>query len=1062
MSLPPLTIIPAGAGSGKTYTLQTQLGDWVSDGRVRPERIVAVTFTEAAASELRERIGAKLLELGRVEDALRLEEAYVSTIHGFGLRILTEFAFEAGSSPQPRLLNEHEQNALIRLALARTTASDAITENLEAYGYGFDWASKKTAEDGFRDDVLVVIGLLRSMGWERNSEDYAREAVQWIAERYGPVGDAEALSRPLRKSVAALLERFPESLASQFPTNKSATTELEEDYRNLRAANEGDALDRDWQLWQDLRVLRQSKRGSTLPDPYDDLATEVMTAAGVLPQHPGPLAHARRHIEGLLAAAQEVLVQYDAAKRDAGLVDYSDMIALAGQLLRQRPDVLATLVSRVDCLVVDEFQDTNPLQFALLWQLAAAGVPTVVVGDLKQAIMAFQGADPRLMEALIEQHPDLCRPLDKNWRSQPALMAFVNALGARLFGDAYIALAPQRETTEAVPIEVLSFPVKAKKGQHKVRAGAVGRRLAALLEDPAQRIVDRHTKQARRPKGSDLAVLCPTHAMLAEYAEVLRALGLKVQLQAEGWYASRAVQITCNALAYLGNPADRHAALYLAVTELGSLTLKAGLEQLMDAERVTDPVLTRLDALAAGVVDRTVYALVADTIAALGLWDTVASWPDGEQQRANLLRLLAEAGEFMDANREALAYGGFHGAGVQTFLAWLAARVELKDGDKQPEPRVLDEDAITLTTWHAAKGREWPVVVVGGFDKTVKAELPDFGLGYRSFEDLTALLEQARLQYAPKFAAPETNDAFLAELQPEAETEARRLLYVALTRARDKLVLEWPAYLAGKDGLTQWSLLRESCELTLGKDHLTIGDERHPCKVTTGGTEPPEGLELGTVPEVTGLPVAGRRAIEPGTMPGDLTPDSRTPSALALGAPADAAAVEGVMVERAGPVLRLDLGLSGVELGSFLHRAFEVLGARPEVAPRLAQITGVALGASDLGQLAGAVFQFEQWLQTKWSPTEIRREWPLLYVDAAGTVVSGTADLVVETAQGAWVLDYKSDAVEDPIQGFAKYLGQLEAYAATFRAMGAKVAGVGIYWIRRGEVVMQATEGILR
>ena len=104
MSLPALSIIPAGAGSGKTYSIEVQLGEWVEQGLVAPERIVAVTFTEAAAAELKERIGTKLLSMGRVEDALKLEQAYISTIHGFGLRLLTEFAFESGSSPQPRLL----------------------------------------------------------------------------------------------------------------------------------------------------------------------------------------------------------------------------------------------------------------------------------------------------------------------------------------------------------------------------------------------------------------------------------------------------------------------------------------------------------------------------------------------------------------------------------------------------------------------------------------------------------------------------------------------------------------------------------------------------------------------------------------------------------------------------------------------------------------------------------------------------------------------------------------------------------------------------------------------
>lgn len=145
--LPPLTIIPAGAGSGKTYTIQQQLGEWVVDGLIAPERIVAVTFTEAAAAELRERIRARLLSLGRLEDALKLDQAYISTIHGFGLRLLTEFAFDAGLSPRPRLLNTDEENTLIRLALARTDKADAITSNLTGFGYRYDYNSQKSAEE---------------------------------------------------------------------------------------------------------------------------------------------------------------------------------------------------------------------------------------------------------------------------------------------------------------------------------------------------------------------------------------------------------------------------------------------------------------------------------------------------------------------------------------------------------------------------------------------------------------------------------------------------------------------------------------------------------------------------------------------------------------------------------------------------------------------------------------------------------------------------------------------------------------------------------------------------
>ena len=1062
MSLPPLIIIPAGAGSGKTYSIEVQLGRWVEQGLVAPERIVAVTFTEAAAAELKERIGTKLLSMGRVEDALKLEQAYISTIHGFGLRLLTEFAFESGSSPQPRLLNEDEQGALIRLAASRTELANEITANLAEYGYRYEFGSEKGPEEVFRDDLLKIVELLRSVGWRSTSSVYAEQAVAFILEHYGSTGDGKQLSKALRRSVETLLAEYPDNLAPTYGTNATAETALQKDFGSLNAALKDDAVESDWALWQKLRALRQSKRGSGLPERYDELTSDVMTAANALPTHPGPLAHARRHIEALLGAGQEVLVFYEQAKREAGLVDYSDMIALAGRLLREHPEVLATLKSRVDCLVVDEFQDTNPLQFALVWAVTAAGVPTLVVGDLKQAIMGFQSADPRLFEALAGQHPDQCKPLVKNWRSQPRIMEFVNALGVKLFGDGYIALAPQREATEPGPIELVSFPVKAKKDQHLVRAVTVGERLKALIEDPNQTIVDRHTKQTRRLKGGDIAVLCPTHDMLAKYAEVLRAQGHRVRLQADGWYRSRAVEVARYALSYLANPADRHAALYLAVTELGSLTLEEALRQLMDAGRCDDPVLARLDALAPGVAERTVYTLVADVIAALGLFDTVMQWPDGEQQRANLLRLLAEAGEFMDANREALAYGGFHGAGVQTFLAWLAARVELKDGDRQPEPRVLDEEAIVLTTWHSAKGREWPVVAVCGLDKGVKGQLPDLSLGYESFEDLSKLLDVARIEYAPNFAAPETNDNFLVELNTLAETEARRVLYVALTRARDKLVLEWPAYLTGKDATTYWSILADGangCGVALVKNDLTVGTKRFACRVTAGSSAMPEELELGSMPRVAELPVVGRRAVKPGTVSAALTPDSRTPSALALVAPAEAAAAAKAKAElevlRYGDTLAVETALTGVALGTFLHRAFEVLGARPDLAGKLSSIIGAAVSDAGLRSVAAAVARFEAWIVETLKPKSVQREWPLLHVDASGTVVSGMADLIVHTAEGAWIIDHKSDQVEEPVAAFLKYEGQLRAYADAVAATGVPVTGVAVHWIRRGEVVIR-------
>ncbi|MBL6985245.1 MAG: UvrD-helicase domain-containing protein [Candidatus Thioglobus sp.] len=1052
--LPALTIVPAGAGSGKTYTIQQQLGEWVVEGRIAPERIVAVTFTEAAAAELRERIRAKLLSLGRLEDALKLDQAYISTIHGFGLRLLTEFAFDAGLSPRPRLLNEDEENTLIRLALARTEKADVITSNLAKFGYSYDFNSQKSAEELFRDDLLRIVMLLRSAGWSEESDTYSEFAAKWIRERYGIIGDGEQLTSRLQQAVSRLLESFPENLAREFGNSAAAEKDFRRDFRNLKDASTAGVLSRDWKLWKELRSLRKSKRGCQLPDGYDDLADAVIEAADALPTHPGPLEQAVLHIESLIAAGQEVLVHYAQAKREAGLVDYGDMIAMAAEMLRSRPDVLNTLVQRIDCLVVDEFQDTNPLQFALLWQLKDAGVPTVTVGDLKQAIMGFQGADPRLFDALIRQNQDIAEPLTSNWRSQPNLMHFINAVGPGLFGDEYVPLAPQGADSPQEPIELIDFAVKAKKGQHAVRALSVGDRLKALLEDSAQQIWDRHTKQRRRLRGGDIAVLCPTHKMLAEYADVLRAQGLRVRLQEEGWHSSRVVQLACQAMAYVANPSDRHAALYLSVTELGRLDLKTALEQLITDGKIVDPVLAQLDVLASNVKDRTLFALVADTFTALGLFDVVSVWPDADQSRANLLRLQAEAGEFMDANREALASGGYHGSGIQSFLAWLNAKVEQKDKNNQPDPRVIDEDAIQLVTWHSSKGREWPVVFVCGMDKSLSPRLPNMALGYSTFEDLSQLIEKAQIEYSPKFSASESDDQFLGDLGLATELESRRLIYVAITRAREKLVLEWPSYLAGKDGLTYWSILASEATVSHQDAKITVGDTSFPCLIGEGASELPDdfGVGNGTTPEV--LATIGRRAIKRGVVPDGLVPDSVVPSGMDSVQSSETARqpLESIRYHER---LELEIELTGTALGTFLHRCFEVLGVNAELAEKISSFTSAEISDSDMSNIANSVTSFERWMTDHLSATAVHRELPLLGIDDNGSVVSGTADLVLETEGGVWIIDHKSDQIDDAEMAFTHYRPQLECYSNLIQSMGHKVLGLGINWIRKGEVVLQ-------
>ena len=249
-----LVIVPAGAGAGKTHRIKTQLSDWVKREIVRPERILAVTFTEAAAGELRERIRAGLLADGLVAEAMAVERAYVSTIHGLGLRLLTEHALAAGASLQPRHLGDAERDLLIRQALAHARSLDPIKAEPERFGYQANWQKGETVEDSLRGRVLSMIDLLRGLGDKGRDPGLIAPALTRLDTIYGEVlTDPAAARDALVFAVRAMLASFPEGGMATV-TAKGPRETLEKNFALFRRVERELALlDRDWGVWQSLR-----------------------------------------------------------------------------------------------------------------------------------------------------------------------------------------------------------------------------------------------------------------------------------------------------------------------------------------------------------------------------------------------------------------------------------------------------------------------------------------------------------------------------------------------------------------------------------------------------------------------------------------------------------------------------------------------------------------------------------------------------------------------------------------------------------------------------------------
>ena len=811
----PLTLIKAGAGAGKTYTIQSTLADWIKQGIVKPDRVLAVTFTNDAANEMRSRIRLALLKEGMMAEARLLQKSTISTIHAFGLDILKTFAYEAGRSPTPRQLTEQEQDFLLRKAMDQVQAIQPVLDNLELYGYtgSFKGEDYQEADEQLTDTILALINKLRSLGKGFNTSPGEADALlsqakEIITSTYGHVQkDGAPYTDALWSAIEAVKAEYPDKKAlrekSEWGNNEDTRTFVDQIYAATRAK-----LERDWKLWASLQFHEKLKNIRN-KHPRADLAEAIWNAAEKLSVHPGPLNDALNHIEYLINGVLETLSAYQQTKEQAGLVDYGDMVHLANDMLEAHPEWMEEIAGGYDCLIIDEFQDTNPLQYALLRRFQKTSKYTLIVGDLKQSIMGFQGSDSRLFAELIKEgegEDGIVKELDSNWRSTPELMEFINGVGKSLYGDNYRELEPKAGYQSDLPaVQVLRFSkddwnlnANAKSSKPGFTAEgniALANHLSDLLAS-GTKTTDRHTGEKRPIRGSDIAVLACSHSRLGKFAAALRSVGIEVQIQEPGFLKCEAVQWALNALQALNNKRDHYAWLDLLTSPLLNGNSTERLKELLTSY---DPKTALkyhtkelLEPLSKKIRKQPVKTQLLTVIEEAKLFEALNQNPVGAQYRANLIKLIGLAEEFESLQPETLNAMGIVGKNVSTFPVWLNQN---KDSiDEQPNADPQAENAVVLKTWHSSKGLEWPVVMVLDAEKASEPRFPSISKAYPDGY-IETMLRDCFVQILPKFDDQQTRDKFAGLHATERIETNINLYYVALTRAREQLILPfWEGY----------------------------------------------------------------------------------------------------------------------------------------------------------------------------------------------------------------------------------------------------------------------------
>ena len=740
--------VSAGAGTGKTSVLVERFAEAVCDRGLDVDSLLVITYTERAASELRSRIRARLVERDRLELARELDGAWISTIHGFCLRLLKAQPFAAGLDPRFRVVDESQGRVLRGEAFDAALAAfcaDGRPERLQLLAtYG---------AAGLRRMLTRVHETLRSAGRELVLELGERPGLD---ERLGELreaasclaGDADA-TEAQRVAAARALE-----LAAGQPRPERLL-----DLRDARARGERAAT-----FEESRRAVEQAA--------LDELA-----------------ARDRELLQDLLARFDEA---YGRAKDRESALDFEDLQLRTRDLLRSRPELRERERSRFRSVMVDEFQDTNRLQCEIVDLLVEGrdDVEVFYVGDEFQSIYGFRHADVGVFRERRAAAPEVL-PLTRNYRSRAEVLAVVNHLFEPDFGDEFQALAASGDFPDPVfgtPVELLVTDKLSydDTGVHWRRAEArhIARRVRELVD-------------AGAATPGEIVVLFAAGTDAEWYEEELRAAGLPTyRATGRGYFGQQQVVDLLAYLRLIHNRYDDEAlltvlaspfvgvsndALALVRRAAGKRPIFAGLERQPppglppDDERLVRAFRQRFDRLVEAAARLSLEQLCERVVVEHDYDLAVLAQWDGRRRYANLRKLA----------RLARSYEELRGPDVEGFVRFV--RDQEAVGARELEAVAEEEgaDAVRLLTIHAAKGLEFRVVVVAdaGRDKAPPAPdeilcLADGRFGFRVADPVTG-------DRRPAYGYEDVRAARRAE----EEAERLRLYYVAMTRAKERLIV---------------------------------------------------------------------------------------------------------------------------------------------------------------------------------------------------------------------------------------------------------------------------------
>ena len=815
-------IVSAAAGSGKTAVLTERIARHILEG-ASPDDLLVVTFTRAAAAEMKKRIGDRLSALAaqqQGDEAARLYaaaesigRANISTIDGFCSHVLRRHFDIAGLDPAFRAGEEAENLALRQEALdelmERYYAQKGFSDLVDAFGEEAEFSAQ------FLRLYEFIMAQPEPMEWLRGAID----KYGITEEELGRCSAAEEYLKGLKVRLGAYMDIL-----------RSRRDEIAEDYPKTAAILDDDLTQLGGALLQkSLRGYANqlsacafatfSMRGAEksyskyVKNPRDDMKKEVQKHIALSGKPIGRQAKLIAGIKPLLdmlySFTGDFIALYSEKKEQAGIIDYADMEHIALGLLRL-PAVAKEYRDRFSFVFIDEYQDCSPLQNALFSALARPD-NLFIVGDVKQSIYGFRMAEPTMFTERIDEFSrrDAALHLSANFRSSNEVIEGVNSIftpimtretgGVDYDETARLVHGRRDASPGGAELHVISRSAPLDTGdaadentEEQLLAAEAEALFAAgrIRELLGESFTDRKGN-TRNYKYSDIVILHSSPKNVAEaWVRTLSREGIPVYAELTGGYFDAIeVQIFLNLLAIIDNPLQDIPLISVLRSPIGGfsteelITLRADCREglFYEALKAGADRDTPLGHKAGGFLGRLkrwrtqgelydITELIAMLLEDTGFENYVSALPGGQSRRANLEALIKNAGIYSNS-----------GHGIRGFLRFME---KARSGDSLGAAQIASANVVRLISIHKSKGLEFPAVILGGlsvnFNKKSRSSVlvldSSLGIGLKAARGSSRELNLYHSAIAERIWRREIS-------------ERMRLLYVAMTRASEKLIM---------------------------------------------------------------------------------------------------------------------------------------------------------------------------------------------------------------------------------------------------------------------------------